>query len=94
LSTTALQNLGGQSVMDYYHTLATNIAVKGAAAVAELEASNAIVLSLSAQRESISGVNLDEEVIALMKMERAFGAAARFTTVVDRLMDEVLALVR
>lgn len=94
LSTTALQSLGGQSVMDYYHTLATNIAVKGAAAVAELEASNAIVLSLSAQRESISGVNLDEEVIALMKMERAFGAAARFTTVVDRLMDEVLALVR
>jgi len=93
LGTTALSSLGGRSVMDYYHTLASDVAVKGAAAVADVEASDAIVLSLSAQRESISGVNLDEEVIAMLKMERAFGAAARFTTVVDGLMDDVLALV-
>jgi len=93
LGTTSLADLGGQSVTDYYNALATDVAVQGAAAHAGVEASDAIVMSLSSQRESISGVNLDEEAIYMLQMQRAFQAAARFTSTVNQLMDEVMALV-
>ena len=64
------------------------------AAHSSAEAADAIVSSLQAEKESISGVSLDEEAIDLLKYERAFQGAARYVSVIDQLMDEMLALVR
>ena len=50
--------------------------------------------SLVAQREAMSGVSLDEEALALIKFERAFQGAARYITVVDELIGEMLNMVR
>lgn len=94
LGDTALEGLDGRSVSDFYNAIVANVAVKGAAASASVEATNAINTSLSAQRESISGVSLDEETISLLRMERSFQGAARYTTTVDQLLQEMLALVR
>ena len=65
-----------------------------AAAKAGNDAANSIMTSLQAQRESISGVSLDEESIQLIKFERAFQGAARYVSVVDGLIDEMLNLVK
>ncbi len=92
LATESLDGLGGQSVMDYYNNLATSIAVKGSAANAAVEAADSVASSLNAQRESVSGVSLDEETISLLRLERAFQGAARFTSTVNKLMEETLAL--
>jgi len=59
-----------------------------------VKSASAVVQSLTAQRESISGVNLDEEAISLMQFQRAFQAAAQYTTTVNNLVDEVLSIVR
>ncbi len=93
LATTALAGLGGRSINDYYNAIVSDVAVRGAAARASTEAAGAIKLSLQSQRESISGVSLDEETINLLRMERAFQGAARYVSTVDRLLDEVLTLV-
>jgi flagellar hook-associated protein 1 FlgK len=66
----------------------------GAEAANRLEAADAVNLSLSAQRESVSGVSLDEEAIELLRFERAFQGAARYVSTVDRLMQDMMALVR
>ena len=94
VGTTAADSLGGKSLVDFYNGVAGKIAVNGAAANAGQQAAEVILTSLQAQRESISGVSLDEEAIQLIKYERAFQGAARYITVVDQLIDEMLAIVR
>lgn len=45
---------------------------------------------LERQRESISGVSLDEELINIIQFENAFEAAARVVTTIDSMMDTVV----
>ncbi|MHC4090612.1 MAG: flagellar basal body rod C-terminal domain-containing protein [Planctomycetota bacterium] len=74
--------------------MAGEVALAGASALDEVEVSEAVLSALQAQRESISGVNLDEEAINLLKFERAFQGAARYVATVDRLLSEMMSLVR
>ena len=52
-----------------------------------------MVEQLTSRRESISGVNLDEEMANLIRYQQAFTASARMITLVDEMMDELLNLV-
>ncbi len=45
---------------------------------------------VQSQRDSVSGVNLDEETTNLMLYQRAFEASSRFVTVIDSLLDTVV----
>ncbi|HOQ84405.1 MAG TPA: flagellar hook-associated protein FlgK [Phycisphaerae bacterium] len=85
--------LGGRSITEFYNAIVADVAVKGSAASASVTAAGAITSALSAQRESISGVSLDEETINLLRLERAFEGAARYTTTINRLIEEMLAIV-
>ncbi len=91
---TASAHLDGASIMESYNAIANNIASAGAAAANRAEASEAVYSALAAQRESISGVSLDEEAIELLRFERAFQGAARYVSTVDTMMQEMLTLVR
>ncbi|NNE44950.1 MAG: hypothetical protein HKN12_12145, partial [Gemmatimonadetes bacterium] len=51
-----------------------------------------VVDSFIAQKESISGVNLDEEAAQLLQYQRAYEAAARVLTIADELTQTVLQL--
>jgi len=84
--------LGGASLLEFYNNIANGVANGGAASQTRMEAAEAVASSLTTQRESVSGVSLDEEAIELLKFERAFQGAARFVTVVDRLTQEMIAL--
>jgi len=86
--------LGGVSILEFHNSMANSVAAAAAAANGDLEASAAVFSSLQSQKEAISGVNLDEEAIALLKYERAFQGATRFVRVVDDLLAELVALVR
>lgn len=94
LDTTGSEQLGGVSVTEFYNSLANTVAVAAGAGETNLIAAETIMASLQAQRDSISGVNLDEEAISLLKYQRAFQGAARFVSVVDELISELLLLVR
>lgn len=94
LATEISATLGNVSLLDHYGMVVGAAAVAAQAAVNAVSAADVIVGSLKAQRESISGVNLDEEAIRLMQYERAFQSAARYIMVVDGLIDELLGLVR
>ena len=50
--------------------------------------------TLQAQRESLSGVSLDEEAMNLMKQQRAFQGAAKLVTTVNDMMQTVLDMVK
>lgn len=86
--------LDGTSLNGFYNRIANEVAVSTAEINDEAEAASGVFLSLSAQRESISGVNLDEEAVSLLKYQRSFQGAARFITVVDELIGELVAIIR
>lgn len=88
-----LASIGGASLADFHNASVSLVAVGGSAAQNALDASDAILTSLTAQRESISGVNLDEETIKLVSYQRAYEGAARYLTVVDELLQTLLNLV-
>ena len=41
-------------------------------------------------RDSISGVNIDEELAEIMKFQHGYNAAARFITVWDSMLDAII----
>jgi len=56
--------------------------------------SNVVLQTLQAQRESLSGVSMDEEAVNLMKQQRAYQGAARLVSAINDLMGEVMNIVR
>lgn len=86
--------LGNQSIESFHANTTNRLAVEGSAALTGYEAADAVYAALVAQRESVSGVSLDEEAINLTKFERAYQGAARYLSVIDNLSNEVLGLVR
>jgi flagellar hook-associated protein 1 FlgK len=57
------------------------------------EAADVVYESLYAQREAISGVNLDEEAVNLAQYQTAYQGAARYLSVVESLTSEIMDLV-
>lgn len=90
---TAGAGLNTPPVQARWDAMAGDVAVSAAAVNSALEGADGIRSSLQAQRESISGVSLDEEAIEMIKYERAFQGAARYVSVVDQLIDEVMNIV-
>jgi flagellar hook-associated protein 1 FlgK len=58
----------------------------------ELTTQQAILSQTTAQRDSISGVSLDEEAINMLQYQRAYEAAAKFLKVADEMTQTILSL--
>jgi len=50
--------------------------------------------SLESQRESFSGVNTDEELIAMIKFQRAYEASAKVIQTTNTMLDSLISLIR
>lgn len=59
-----------------------------------LDAQSAIHIQVIAERESVSGVNLDEEAADLLRYQQAYQAAAQIITTADSMFQTLLAAVR
>lgn len=77
----------------YYSGLVGEIGVDVQNASRSYQYKQSMVEQLSSRRESISGVNLDEEMANLIRYQHAFTAAARMITLVDEMVEELLNLV-
>lgn len=89
----ALAGLDGATLNTAYDTMINDVAVSAATARTNVEGSAAVLETLTTQRESLSGVSLDEEAINLIREQRAFQGAARVISVVDEMMKTLLNMV-
>lgn len=80
----------GKTLEGFYDAFIGRIGIQGAEARDLLRNQQAITDTVSNQRESISGVNVDEESIELIQLQRAYQGSARFLTVVDSLLETLI----
>ncbi|MEQ1878269.1 MAG: flagellar basal body rod C-terminal domain-containing protein, partial [Bdellovibrionia bacterium] len=85
---------GVSSFDDYYNGLVGELGVGAHKAYQELDHQDAVVKQLKNVRESISGVNIDEEAIKMIEYQKTFDASAKMIKTADELFDTVLSLKR
>ena len=85
-----VDGLNGRTLLDYHNQAVTRMAVNTAAARSACSAANAFMATMNDEREAISGVNLDEEAVSLIRYQKMYSAAARFMSVMADLMDTLL----
>jgi len=83
---------GTATLEQYYSDLVFIAGSQASTAKAASETQSNILLQLQNQRDSISGVNLDEEAVNIIKYQKAYQASARYITVLNDLTEEVLGI--
>jgi flagellar hook-associated protein 1 FlgK len=78
---------GSETLNEFYGALIAGTGLRGESAQSESMNRDLIVENLVNLRKSISGVNLDEELVNLVKFQHGYAAAARFITKVDEMLD-------
>jgi len=81
---------GNETINEFYQALIANTGLKGETAETESDNRGLIVENLSNLRKSISGVNLDEELVNLVKFQHGYQAAARFISEIDKMLDVII----
>ncbi len=75
---------------DYFADATAAIGLKGERAEISLRTQQQILKDLRDMRESLSGVNIDEEVANMIKYQHGYGAVARFITEFTRMIDTII----
>ena len=75
---------------DYFADSVTNVGLKGEQAENMHLSHSAVMEDLRLLRDSISGVNIDEELADIIKFQHGYNAAAKFVTVWDSLLDTII----
>ncbi len=86
--------LGGINVDDYHAGTVGDVGSDTSLAGLQRNAKQIEMDQVTSLRESVSGVNLDEELTRLLEFQRAFEASARLITTADELFQTVLGLGR
>jgi flagellar hook-associated protein 1 FlgK len=90
LSSTAM--VGSQTATSFFSSLLGQIGSDASGAATDSTAQLAALTQLTSQRDSLSGVSLDEEASNLTQYERSYQAASQVFTIVDSLMASVINL--
>lgn len=75
---------------DYFADRVVEVGLKGSESKLALDTFQKLMKDLRDQRESYSGVNIDEEMANMMKFQHGYNAAARFVSEVDKMLDVII----
>ncbi|MGY5884479.1 flagellar hook-associated protein FlgK [Modestobacter lacusdianchii] len=73
-----------------YRKLIVSLGVEASVATSNLQTQTVIKSQVDASRESVSGVNLDEEMANMLQFQHAYSAAARMITTIDETLDVLI----
>jgi len=90
--------LGANSVNDtisgYFDYIVTGVATTAEDSITRNETLQAKLSSVEQQYESVSKVNIDEEMIGLIKHQAAYSANAKVISTIDQMLDTLLGIKR
>jgi flagellar hook-associated protein 1 FlgK len=94
LRTAGVATFGGSTLGQTYQQLVADLGGKLSAATQSATAQDTVASQADAQRKSVSGVSIDEEMTNVVAQQNAFAAAARLVNVADQMMQAVIAMVQ
>ena len=94
LRSTAMAALGGQSFEDRFLSLVGDIGSQAQAAQSRSDFQQALLSQTQSRRESVSGVNIDEEATKLIQFQRAFEASSMLVRTADEMYQSLIGMVR
>ena len=77
---------------DYYNQMVSSMGIDSRSIKSSKEFADIMVNNIREQRDSISAVSLDEEMIKLIKYQHAFSAAAKLLTVSDEMLNTLISM--
>ncbi|QDX91584.1 flagellar hook-associated protein FlgK [Brevibacillus laterosporus] len=78
------------SIDDFYRHTIAQLGVDGQEAIRNYKNAETTSDMILMNRESVSGVSPDEEMVNIIKFEKAYSAAARVMTSMDELLDKII----
>ncbi len=78
------------NVDDFYNTLISKLGMESKVAQDELSNQSTILNNLDNLRQSIMGVNLDEEMANMLKFQHGYNASARIVKVMSEMLDRLI----
>ncbi|WKZ31825.1 MAG: flagellar hook-associated protein FlgK [Thermodesulfobacteriota bacterium] len=85
-------SISGASFGNFYNRVVTDLGTSAGNAKARAEAQKIYMSELRAARDSVSGVSIEEEAINLVKLQRAYEAAAKVMSTVDQMLETLLSI--
>lgn len=89
-----LEQLDGTSPAEYFQGVISTLGVDGQRAQQMVENNELLNEQLENQRESISGVSLDEEMANMVKYQQGYAAAANVITTTQQNLDTLMGIIR
>jgi flagellar hook-associated protein 1 len=77
-----------------YRALISTLGVESQTIQRRYDIQHEVALQVDTERKSISGVNLDEEMISLTQTQHAYNAAARVITTIDGMLETLINMAR
>jgi len=75
---------------DYFAATVANAGLKGQAASQAHDTQELVMKKLQDLKESISGVNIDEELSQMIKFQHGYNAASRFVSEINKMLDTLI----
>jgi flagellar hook-associated protein 1 FlgK len=82
--------LGAEGPDAKYRAVIVELGVQSAVAGRRLEIQAVVTNQVDSARESVAGVNLDEEMSNMLQFQHAYAAAARMVTAIDEALDVLI----
>jgi flagellar hook-associated protein 1 FlgK len=83
----------GSSLADFYRATTSGLATKVKDAESTATVRQTLAEQADQRRQSVSGVNVDEELTALMRAQQAYAAAAKVVTAADEMMQTLIQMI-
>ena len=93
LQFSGVESSGGRGLAAAFSAIVTELGFETQSAMSARDVEEYVVASLDQRRAELSGVNVDEELVEMMRFEQSFAAASRYISVINDLNDSLLALI-
>ena len=81
---------GSQNFEEFYLSFMARSGAQGQRTTTMAENQRSLTSQINAQRQSVMGVNIDEEMMDIIKFQQAFSAMARYITTIDEMLDVII----
>lgn len=86
----SLASLGNRSPVQFYSDIVSSMGSDVAFYRASADTQSAVVDQIEQQRQSVSGVSLDDEMADMLRFQRSYQAAAKLLSVFDQMTNDLI----